>query len=106
MKSSSGLAGRNESGREWITIWISLGAGWKGTQGESLTGKEQLSWVLKASMEGVKAAAGVVWWETRRVTDPLSLALGVTARGRVQFASLSTRAAMSDTVAGIRRDSG
>jgi len=38
----------------------------------------------------------------RRVTDPRSLTLVVTARGRIQFASLRTRAVMSGKVAAIR----
>ena len=39
---------------------------------------------------------------TRRVTDPRSLTLVMTGRGRIQFASLRTRAAMSGKVAAIR----
>ena len=39
---------------------------------------------------------------TSRVTDPRSLTLVVTARGRAQFASLRTRAAISGKVAAIR----
>jgi len=80
----------------------SLGARRKGNQGESPTGNDLLSWEERASMYGAKAAAGVVGSVTRRVTDPRSLTLVVTARGRIQFASLRTRAAMSEKVAAIR----
>jgi len=38
---------------------------------------------------------------TSRVTEPRSLTLVVTARGRIQLASLRTRAAMSGKVAAI-----
>jgi len=38
---------------------------------------------------------------TSRVTDPRSLTLVVTARGRIQLASLRTRAAMSGKVAAM-----
>jgi len=51
---------------------------------------------------GAKAATGMAGPLTRRVTDPRSLTLVVTARGRIQFASLRTRAAMSGKVATIR----
>jgi len=40
--------------------------------------------------------------ETRRVTDPRSLTFVVTARGRIRFASLRTRAAISGKVAAIK----
>ena len=62
--------------------------------------------MVRASKYGAKAAAGVVGLETRRVTDPLSLTLAVMARGCVQFASLTTRAAILGKVAAIRVDSG
>jgi len=39
---------------------------------------------------------------TRRVTDPWSLTMVVTARRRIQFASRRTRAAMLGKVAAIR----
>jgi len=104
--SSSGSPGRNASGREWIASWTSLVARQKGSQGELPTGKERLSWALRASTYGPKAAAGVVGSETTCVTEPLWLTLAVTARGRVQFASLRTRAAMLGKVAAIRVDSG
>ena len=54
---------------------------------------------------GAKTAAGVVE-ETRRVTEPLSLTWAVMARGRGQFASVRTRAAMSGKAAAISEDSG
>jgi len=105
-KSSSGSQGRNPSGREWIANWTALGARWKGNEGESPTGNDRFSCVVRASKYGAKAAAGLVGLETRRVTDPLSLTLAVMARGSVQFASLRTRAAISEKVAAIRVDSG
>jgi len=61
-----------------------------------------LSWEERGSKYGEKAAAGVAGSETSRVTDPRSLTLVVTARGRIQLASLRTRAAMSRKVAAIR----
>jgi len=79
----------------------SLGARRKGNQGESPTGNGLLSWEERASKYGAKAAAGVVGSVTTRVTERLSLTLVVTARGRIQFASLRTRAAMSGKVAAI-----
>jgi len=80
----------------------SLGARRNGNQEESPTGKEQLSCVVSPSKYGAKGAAGVVVSVTRSVTEPLSLTLVVTARGRVQLASLRTRAAMSGEVEAIR----
>jgi len=47
------------------------------------------------------AAAGVAGSVTRRVTDPRSLTLVVTARRMIKFASLRTRAAMLGKVAAI-----
>jgi len=101
-KSSSGSSGRKASGREWIASCHSLGARRKGNQGESPTGNDLLSWLERASKYGAKAAAGVAGSVTRRVTDPRSLTLVVTVRGRIQFASLSTWAAMSGKEAAIR----
>jgi len=101
-KSSSGSSGRKASGREWMARCASLGARRKGNQGDSPTGNDLLSWEDRASKYGAKAAAGVVGLVTRRVTEPRSLTLVVTARGRMQFASLRTRAAMSGKVAAIR----
>jgi len=91
-KSSSGSSGRKASGSEWIASCVSLGARRKGNQGDSPTGKDLLSWQERASKDGAKAVAGVAGSVTRRVTDPRSLTLVVTARGRIQFASLRTRA--------------
>jgi len=105
-KSSSALVGRNTIGREWIASWSSLGARRQGRQGEFPTGKERLSGVVSASKYSAKAAARVVGSETWRVTEPLSLTLAVTERGRVQLASLRTRAAMLGKVAAMRRESG
>jgi len=74
----------------------------EGHPGRVTHGKERLSCVLSASKYGAKAAAGVVVSVTRRVTEPLSLTLVVTTRGRLQLASLRTRAAMSRKVAAFR----
>lgn len=104
-KSSSGSPGRKASGREWIANWTWLGARRKGIQGESAIGKEQLSWAVRASKYGGKAAVGVVGLERRRLNEPRSVTLAGTARARVQFPSLRTRAAMSRKVAVIRKDS-
>jgi len=101
-KSSSGSSGRKASGSDWMASCDSLGARRKGIQGESPTGKDLLSWLERASKYGAKAAAGVAGSVTRRVTDPRSLTLVVTGRGRTQFASLRTRAAISGQVAAIR----
>ena len=101
-KSSSGSSGRKAIGREWMASCASLGARRKGNQGESPMGNDLLSWQERASKYGAKAAAGVAGSVTRRVTDPRSLTLVVTARGRIQFTSLRTRAAMSGKVAAIR----
>ena len=100
--SSLGSSGRKASGREWMASCASLGARRKGNQGESPTGNDLLSWEERASKYGAKAAAGVVGSVTSRVTQPRSLTLVVTVRGRIQFASLRTRAAMSGNVAAIR----
>jgi len=81
----------------------SLGARLKGSQGESLTVKARLSCVVSTSKYGAKAAPGVVVSVTRRVTEPLSLTLVVTVRGRIQLASLRRRAAMSEKVSAIRK---
>ena len=66
--------------------------------------------LVKLGGEGIKvgrkAAAGVAGLVTSRVTDPRSLTLVVTARGRTQFASLRTRAQMSGKVAPIREACG
>jgi len=51
---------------------------------------------------GCKDGSGVAGSVTRRVTDPRSLTLVVTARGTILFASLRTRAARSGKVAAIR----
>ena len=101
-KSSSGSSGRKAMGSEWMASWGSLGARRKGNQGESPSGNDLLSWAERASKYGAKAAAGVVGSVTRRVTDPRSLTLVVTASGSIQLASLRTRAAMSGKVAAIR----
>jgi len=105
-KSSSGSSGRKVSGREWMASCASLGARRKGNQGEPPMGNDFLSWEERASNYGAKAAAGVVGWVTRRVTDPRSLTLVVTARGRMQFASLRKRTAISGKVAAIRGSCG
>ena len=94
-KRSSGSSGRNAIVREWMASCASLGARRKGSPGASPTGEDLLSWLERASKYGAKAAAGVAGSVTRSVTDPRSLTLVVTARGRAQFASLRTRAAMS-----------
>ena len=47
--SSSGSPGRKASGREWIANRTSLEARRKGSQGELPTGKERLSWAVRAS---------------------------------------------------------
>lgn len=104
-KSSSGSSERKASGKEWIASWTLLGARRKGNQEESPTVNERLRWVVRASKYRVKVAARIVVSEIRSVTDPLSLTLAVTARGRVQLAFLRTRVAMSEKVAAIRRDS-
>jgi len=101
-KSSSGSSGRKAIGREWIASCDSLGARRKGNQGDSPSGNDLLSWQERASKYGAKAAAGVAGSVTRRVTDPQSLTLVVTVRGRIQFASLRTRAAISGKVAAIK----
>jgi len=93
-KSSFGFSGRNAMGREWMASWASLGARRKGSQEDSPTGKDLFSWAERASKYGAKAAAGVAGSVTSRVTEPRSLTLVVTARGRLQLASLRTRAAM------------
>ena len=87
-----------------MASWASLGARRKGNQGDSPTGKDlsRLSWVERASKYGAKAAAGVAGSVTRRVTEPRSLTLVVTARGRTHLASLRTRPALSGKVAAIR----
>jgi len=79
-----------------------LGARRKGSQGDSPTGNDQLSWLESASKYGAKAVAGVAGSVTRRVTEPRLLTLVVTARGRRPLASLRTRAAMSGKVAAMR----
>ena len=48
-KSSLGSSGRKARGREWMASWDSLGARRKGSQGESPTGKDLLSWEERAS---------------------------------------------------------
>jgi len=48
-KSSSGSSGRKAMGREWMASWASLGARRKGSQGDSPTGKDVLSWEERAS---------------------------------------------------------
>jgi len=101
-KSSSASSGRKASGREWMASCASFGARRQGNQGDSPTGNDLLSWLERASKYEAKAAAGVAGSLTRRVTDPRSLTLVVTARGRMQFASLKTRAAMSGKVAAMR----
>jgi len=99
---SSVSSGRKARGREWMASSASLGARRKGNQGESPKGNDLLSWEERVSKYGAKAAAGVVGSVTSRVTEPRSLTLVVTARGRIQFASLRTRAAISGKVAAIR----
>ena len=103
-KSSSGSSGWMASGREWMASCASLWARRNGNQVESPTGNDLLSWEERASKYGAKAAAGVVGSETRRVTEPRSLTLAVTARGtrRMQFASLRTRVAMWGKMAAIK----
>jgi len=90
-KSSSGSSGRKAMRREWMASWASLGARRKGTQGDSPTGKDLLSSEGRASKYGAKEAAGVAGSVMRRVTEPRSLTLVVTPRGRIQLASLRTR---------------
>jgi len=102
VKSSSGSSGRKAGGREWMASCASLGARRKGNQGASPTGNHLLSWQDRASKYGAKAAAGVAGLVTRRVTEPRSLTVVVSARGRIQFACLRTRAAMSGKVAAMR----
>jgi len=85
-----------------MASWTTLEARRKGNQGESPMGKKRLSCVVSASKYGAKAGAGVVVSVIRRVMDPLSLILVVTARGRVQFACPRMQAAMSGNVAAIR----
>ena len=97
-----GSSGRNASGTEWMASCASLGARRKGNQGDSPTGNDLLSWEERASQYRAKAAAGVAGSVTRRVAEHRSLSLVVTVRGRIQFASLRTRAAMSGKVAAIR----
>jgi len=101
-KSSTPSSGRKAIGSEWMASQAPLGARRKGSQGASPTGNDLLSWEERASKYGAEAAAGVAGSVTRRVTDPRSLILVVTARGRMQFASLRTQAAMSQKVAAIR----
>jgi len=101
-KSSSGCSGRKARGREWMASCASLGARRNGNQGECPTGNDLLSWQERGSKYGAKAAVGVARSVTRRMTEPRSLTLVVTARGRLEFASLRTRAAMSEKVAAIR----
>jgi len=101
-KSSMGSARRNAIRREWMVSWTSLRATQKGSQGESPMGKTGLSSVVSTSKYVGKAAAGVVVSVPTRMTEPLSLTLVVTVRGRVQLASLRTRAAMSGNVGAIR----
>jgi len=79
-----------------------LGARRQGSQRESPTGNDLWSWEERASKYGAKAAAGVEGSVTSRVTDPRSLTLVVTARGRILFASLRIRAAMSGKVPAIK----
>jgi len=105
-KSSSGSSGRKASGREWMASCASLGAWRKGNQGVSSTGNDLLSWQERASKYGAKAAVGVPGSVTRRMTEPRSLTLVETARGRAQFASLRAQAAISGKVAAIRDASG
>jgi len=100
--SSFGSSGRKAMGREWMASWASLGARRQVNQGDTPTGKDFLSWEARASKESAKTAAQVAGSVTRRVTDPRSLTLVVTVRGRIQFVSLRTRAAMSGKVAAIR----
>jgi len=101
-KCSPGSSGRKAIGREWIASCASLGVRRKGSQGDSPAGNNLLSWQERASKYRAKAAAGLAGWVTRRVTDPRSLTLVVTASRRIQFASLRRRAAMSGKVAAIR----
>ena len=82
--------------------WVLLGVRRKCNQGESHTWKDLLSWEVRASKYGAKAGTGVAGSVTSRVTEPRSLTLVVTERGRIQFASVRTRAAMSGKVAAIR----
>jgi len=48
-KSAPGSSGRKAMGREWMASWVSLGARRKGSQGESPTGNDLLSWEERAS---------------------------------------------------------
>jgi len=48
-KSSSGSSRRKAMGRECMASWTSLGARRKGSQGDSPTGKDLLSWEERAS---------------------------------------------------------
>ena len=48
-KSSFGSSGRKAMGSEWMASWVSLGARRKGSQGESPTGKDWLSWEERVS---------------------------------------------------------
>ena len=101
-KSSSRSSGKKASGRQWIASCASVGARRKGNQGDSPTENDLLRWQERALKYGAKAAAGVAGSVMRRVTDAPSLTLVVTGRGRIQFASLKTQAAMSGKVAAIR----
>ena len=101
-KSCSGSSVSKGTGREWMASCASLEARRKGNQEDPPTGNDLLSCEERASKYGAKAAAGVAGLVRRRVTEPLSLTLVVTARGRIQLASRSTWAAISGKVAAIR----
>jgi len=100
-KRSAGASERKAIGREWMASQTSVGARRKGSQGACPTGNERLNCVVSVSKYSAKAAAGVIVPVTRRVTEPLSLTLVVIARGRVQLASQTRRAAMSRNEAAI-----
>ena len=84
----------------------SVGASRKGSQGLSPTGKDWLSWWVRASKKGEYEAAAtevsITVWETA----PLSLTKTLKLTGRPELASLETEAARSGQRIWMRSRSG
>jgi len=94
----------NRQEGDWQSVDCELdfvGASQNGNQGAFPTVNGRLSGDMRPSKYATKAPVGLVVSVMRRVIEPRSLTLVVTTRGRVQFASRRTRAAMSGRVAAI-----
>jgi len=105
-KSSSSSWGRKRRGRLWIASCTAVGARTRVHQGLSPTGNDWLSALVRESKKGAYEAAGVALSVTVREMEPRGLTVAEKPKGRRQFDSRRTRAAMAGKVAAMVRASG